>query len=439
MNRSNDITPRLREWINEPVSLPENGVERVARLVHDTPQQHGWLPPLSAGRHARVLTFAGGAVAGVAVAMLAGLVLLALVSEPESMAPVPAATTPSPTPSAEPPDWPGVTFEPLAGACPDGCDWARGGVWTVSADHHGDLGSVQAIDFDPDGAPWFLGDGVIWRFGMPEAHTIGGVLGDDLAVADDGTVWVASDAGLHAFDGEMWTHPFVGTNLDHIDIAPDGTVVALGRGRAGEAEGYPVVTLQPDGKTHVDTVDVLPVGRFPTDIVAAPDGRLWVAVIDSGYWPIATGESLIAYSDGAGWVADRSLGPDVSVAAGGFDRGPDGSIWTTLSTLPVDGDWGVYLARHDGRSWTLDQPEGVGLPYWTGPSVALDSMIWFPGPDVADDVPGGVVAFDGQAWTRYLAGQEIMALAVGPDGTALMTTMPGFDEDGQLLAIRHQR
>ncbi len=58
MNRSDDLTPQLRSWLKEPVTLREDGIAAVGREVHIRPQQHGPLPPLqSAPSHSPPLWY----------------------------------------------------------------------------------------------------------------------------------------------------------------------------------------------------------------------------------------------------------------------------------------------------------------------------------------------------------------------------------------------
>ena len=171
MNAPDDLTPKLRAWLQEPVSLPEDGITAVGREVHLSPQQRGPLPPLQIILGARWFALAGGATAATLVILLAGLVLMAVTGRPDAV-PAPGVVAGSPSPSAAPPDWPGVTFEPVAAACVVGCDWASGGVWSVEAVHHGDIGSMEAIAFGPDGRPWFAGDGTIWQVGRSGAHPL---------------------------------------------------------------------------------------------------------------------------------------------------------------------------------------------------------------------------------------------------------------------------
>ncbi len=445
MNGSNDITPKLRSWLKEPVTLREDGVDKVLELVHETRQRRGWLSPLPEGRLGRVLVFAGGAATGLVAVLLGGLLLLALSTSPEpGQAPGVAPSSPSPSvePSRAPPDWPGVAFEPVADACADRCDWVDGGVWEVSADHHGDFGSTQAIAFGPDGAPWFLSDDTLWQLGVPEVSALPGTSREDdqvsdLAVADDGTLWVASDFGLHSFDGRTWTEHWTGARLTDVDVTSNGEVIAVGGGRVSgleEAETHPIVAIRFDGEeAGILGVDVLPERVWPMSVAATSDGQLWVSAVESGYVPTAEGESLVAHFDGQVWETVRPLGPDVDVAAWSLAPGPDGTLWASLLGLPAGGRFESYLANNDGGDWTLHETEELdALNLRVGPG----GEVWFAGGDTEDGAPGGVVVFDGQAWTRYLEGEWIGPLAVAPDGTAFVATIPGFDEDGRLFAIR---
>ena len=87
--------------------------------------------------------------------------------------------------------------------------------------------SAEAIAFGPTGPPWILSDDTIWRLGVPGSGALpaalgGGGPGPGLAVADDGTVWLASELGLHSFDGRTWTEHWSGAGLVDVDVRPDG-------------------------------------------------------------------------------------------------------------------------------------------------------------------------------------------------------------------------
>jgi hypothetical protein len=53
------------------------------------------------------------------------------------------------------------------------------------------------------------------------------------AVAPDGGLWTASDAGLYNFDGTTWKRYMPGLFASALEITPDGSVWVQGRGRRG--------------------------------------------------------------------------------------------------------------------------------------------------------------------------------------------------------------
>jgi hypothetical protein len=340
-----------------------------------------------------------------------------------------------------------VTFAPVPEACVDGCEWASGGIWEVSADHHGDFGSAQAIAFAPSGPPWFVSDDTVWRLGVPGAALLPAAAPDSdeihqLAVADDGVVWVASDLGLHSFDSETWTAHWTDAALTDVDVTSAGAVVAVGGGRTGgRSEGSPVTVVRlNEAGVEVEPVDVLPARTWPVGIVAAPGGEMWVGVIESGYVPTIEGQSLLARFDGEDWDVVRPLGPDADVAAWSLASGPDGSLWASLWASRASGEgFESYLAQHGETGWSLHVSDQRYLEHRLGLQVSHDGTAWFPGGDASPDGPEGMVAFDGTAWLRYLEDAAIGPFAIAPDGTVYATTIPGFDEDGRLFAIRQQR
>jgi len=441
MNDMHDITSELRDWIKEPSPLREDGVERVARLVHDTPQQRGWLP-IAAGRSGRVPTFAGGAVVGAVMVVLVGL-LLALIGTPEPVS-APAAMSPSPSPISDTPAWPGVSLEFVPDGCSDACA-TDDRVWAVEAEHRGDIGSTQVIAFGPTGAPWFVSDDTLWRLGEPGVigPSLGrGGFGDngsvtDLAVAAAGTAWVASDRGLRSFDGETWTDHWTETGLADLAIAPDGTVHAVGGGGGG-AE---ITVVRVDGDdVSSEVVEVLSREYYPTAIAVDDDGRTWVGAIASGYVPPAQGESLLARSDGLTWEVLRpeSWGT-VDAAIWGLANS-NGELWANLVMLARDGG-GIthHIGRFDGQEWDLYPATAEEQrDLWISLAIGGDGTVWLIAGGGEDGSEGGVLAFDRQEleWTRFLGEFEFGALAIAPDGTVVATTIPGFDEDGRLFAIR---
>lgn len=97
----------------------------------------------------------------------------------------------------------------------------------------------------------------------------------------------------------------------------------------------------------------------------------------------------------------------------------------------------AYLGRFDGQDWTMHTTQGdEQLDIGLSSAVDPDGTAWFTSIENTLGLPRDVVAFDGRSWTRYLEDFWLSDLAVAPDGTAWVTTIPGFDEDGRLFAIR---
>jgi hypothetical protein len=426
MSGHDDLTPQLRAWLREPVSLQEGGVTEVSRAVHREPQQRGLLPPLSATWLSSAWS-ATGAVAAVAfVVALGGLLFMSALAPPVG----------DEVPVAAPPGWRGVEFQPLAEACADGCDWDEGGVWSVGAAHHGDFGSTQAIAFGPSGAPWFLSDDSVWQLGVPGGSFVSPMSTTyDLEVTSDGVLWVAGDLGLHSYDGRDWTTHWSGSRLHSLHVTPDDAVYAVG---GGGGDDVVAVVRDEQGVVTSSVVDVIEPDRYPTSIAMSSDGRVWVSAIASGYFAPAEGESLIAYSDGAEWRTARPLGAGVDVAASSLVRGPEGSVWSLLSAITSEGgEFWRALARYDGQDWTVRAiPVDDTLDFGALADVGPDGATWFLAGGGVQDGLAGAVDFAGSSWTRYLGDREFGVLALAPDGTALVTTIPGFDEEGELFAIR---
>ena len=452
MNDMPDITARVRSWLREPVSLRGTGVDRVAEMVHDTSQQRGWLPPLSGGWTRRLFVTPGLVTAGVITAVFCVLLFITLPSDRQTGpagAPASEAASPGATPAVTEPGWPGVDFEPLDRDCEVECRWDEPGAWAVTAADHGDFASAQAIAFGPIGPPWFLSDDTVWQLGVPGSTifppaipTYGqGDHASDLAVTADGILWVASKSGLHAFDGEMWTERWSGTTLTDLTVAPDGAVLAVGGGAAGgggwdSPDDIVVVRVDDDGVSS-QLVDVISKDRWPTSIAAATGGDIWVSAIASGYLAPAVGESLLARFDGETWETAWPLGDDHDPAAWDLETSPDGSLWATLWTLSEMAGLNRYLASFDGQDWhTFTRGDEPPLDIGISLDVAPDGNPWFTTFDSATGEPSGIGRFAGLVWFRYLDDVSVGLLEVGPDGTAWVTTSPGFDEVGRLFAIR---
>lgn len=479
MNTKQDITPLVRSWLKEPASLPQTGTLRVAQLVHEAPQQHGWLPTLTAARFRIMFTATKFVTAGAMVALMGGLLLINLPSDQQPAPVVPAAESASPAPSSEPtmldtdlgeetqagqPGWPGVDFELLDRVCEDEreCPWDEPGTWNVESDVHGEFTGASAMAIGPTGPPWlwshsacgdhYAGEShpCVWQMGVPGYSVFppeSPLIGDardvmDLAVTPDGRLWAASTLGLHSFDGDQWTEHWTGSTVADLAIAPDGSILAVGGGLwwglDDRRSSDKIIVLSGDegGIASLD-VDVIPAGHHPTAIAALPDGTLWVSAIGNPYTAVAPGENSLARFDGETWQSVRPLGDEHDAAAWDLATGSDGSLWVPLWTYSEGDGLRPWLARFDGREWTTYAPEGIA-PLDIGFSLEVDAAgtAWFTTWDPRDGTSRGIVSFDGQTWSRHLDDAEFELLHTASDGTvwAVGTFNPGDQE--RIIAIR---
>ncbi len=109
-----DITPILRDWLHEPDSLSPPRIAEVRPLVHQTPQQRGFLPPIFTGRFQTMFSATKFVVAGVIVALFGGFMLSGVLTQ-RSDEPLPAVGA-SASAQAEPTEASTSAPEPTAQA-----------------------------------------------------------------------------------------------------------------------------------------------------------------------------------------------------------------------------------------------------------------------------------------------------------------------------------
>lgn len=273
-------------------------------------------------------------------------------------------------------------------------DWnARGGVWHLEGD--------RWTHFDEaDGLPG--GD----------LHAI--------AVAEDGTAWVAAKHGLGSFDGTSWRRVEPGRHTA-VTVARNGVVwTASGELGEGVEGGW---TIAPVGGTPLPMLTLL---ETKVDALAVgPDGDVWAG--SAGWWELGGG---LARFDGESWepmepVADagsRILVTDIEVT-------PDGDVWVALE-VPAEAEGtftGLLLARyHDGAWTTFGEADGV----------TLDGGFWGEPLDVATDgsllvaAQEGLLAYRDGAWSVLQAGifqrGTTSIVSVSPDGTTWIAAGSGL-------------
>jgi hypothetical protein len=288
-----------------------------------------------------------------------------------------------------------------------------------------------------DGSVWIFGPDEFFRLGEPGSYATDeatpAFLGRHVEVTPDGLVWALDEqAGtLRAFGEGAWAVRAEG--VTDFDVAPDGTVWASGPAglRRGGAAGWTTV-----GKDPVWTL------RYEDD----PPGRFWVSpivhdFITEGYDP-GTEVEMLVWCDRCR-LELQLIPPYGSIPALGdlpdprlADMGDAGDYWAlTELRVPLAGeefaDAGVssrqidYLVHVEGGPMTVyTNDEGVPAMGHGGHvpgflRAAPDGSVWLTPGGGPDPSPcSGLARFDGDTWSRYLAGTCIYALDVAPDGTA---------------------
>ncbi|MBT8164463.1 MAG: hypothetical protein HKO82_08955 [Acidimicrobiia bacterium] len=151
----------------------------------------------------------------------------------------------------------------------------------------------------------------------------------DMAVAPDGTLWVASWEELLSFDGEVWS--------------------------------------------RFTAVDGLPSGRI-NSVAAAPNGDVWVGTQNSLRGDPSGG---VGRYDGTSWtVFDESSGLH-SNAVTALAVGPDGTAWAVHGDTGEAGPVASGFSRFDGTTWEPTTVGDVGLGFgWGGAVVDDTGTLW---------------------------------------------------------------
>jgi PAS domain S-box-containing protein len=216
-----------------------------------------------------------------------------------------------------------------------------------------------------------------------------------------GTVWVASSAGLSAYDGYFWRR------YGKADGLPSDFVRCVAVTQGGDVwVGSDMGVGLFDGKTfHTFGSETNLPGASVRRIVLDPDGTVWVCC-DS--WPGHNGFAALASFDGARWrVFQAAAGLQGGVV--NYFRDSGGVRWAACGE-------GIYRLRDD--RW-----ESVLTP--ASPSEKFDSGVFAETPEQ------GLVFSHGQILYRLNGGS-----AVGLDGPAWHQYGLCATHDGRLFACR---
>lgn len=273
-------------------------------------------------------------------------------------------------------------------------DWtARGGVWHFESDRWTHLDEADGL---PGG----------------ELHAV--------AVAQDGTTWVAAKHGLGAFDGSVWRRVSPGQHWAAA-VAPDGVVwTASGELGAGVEGGW---TVAPVGGTALPPLTL--VETPVNDLAVDPGGAVWAG--SAGVWGLGGG---LARFDGGSWqlmepvpeAGAEILVTDIEVTA-------EGDVWVALQ-VPAEAEGtftGLVLARYHNGTWTtFGEADGITLDggFWADPlTVAADGTLLVAAHE-------GLFAFHDGTWSILQEGifplGATAIVSVAPDGTTWIAAGGGL-------------
>jgi hypothetical protein len=284
---------------------------------------------------------------------------------------------------------------------PDGCAWdiafASNGTPLVG----GDCGVLELTD-----GRWVL---------IADQEAVGLSL-MDLAVDDDGDIWIGSpDQPLRRLIGDTVVEMEIGS--PHVAIGRDGTIWAVDFPYLGNAtEGPPTLVSYSAGSwRHVGGASVdNGVSEGVHEVAVGSDGTVWVLI----------GDELARVFGGGLEVADFD-GPD-NGSPMFLATAPDGVVWVGMQSNEVVDRLGVsdvlaYIVRYDGTSST-----SLEVPFSEINDLAVhpDGTLWASSPH-------GVFSYNGEEWTRYgmAEGMPINGatfVEIAPDGSVYAGTELGL-------------
>ena len=216
----------------------------------------------------------------------------------------------------------------------------------------------------------------------------------DIAVAPDGTLWIASWEELLRFDGATW---------DRFTVA-----------------------------------DGLPSGAIST-VVVAPNGDVWIGTTDGS--EVGSGGGVARF-DGESWAAFDASDGLYSSSVTALDVAPDGTVWAVhgaadapaTSTERANGG----ISRFDGGIWSPTAISDVGVGFgWGGAAVDDSGTLWVSS-------RWGVIGFDGAEAVGLRVDETARPAievphTVGEGGTDILaTTVAGPVEPAAICPVESQ-
>jgi hypothetical protein len=252
-----------------------------------------------------------------------------------------------------------------------------------------------------------------------------------IAVAPGGEVWAAGTTWLARYD-QTWTvftefgSAGGATEVGGLAFAPDGALwAAIGTGSTGYLLRY-------DGQWSATAIAGTEGGAIQSgcgSLGVAPDGTVWVNTCWSG---------VLAF-DGARWTRYDAAAaglPDDPALAG---VAPDGSAWVSMGAMCESetscSDPGHGVASFDGERWTAYSTESGLADPDVHLEIGLDGSIWA----TYGFAPEAVSRFDGTRWiTVAVPGlAKAHALAAAPNGALWLSSADGLLRYDGATVTRH--
>lgn len=297
---------------------------------------------------------------------------------------------------------------------------------------------VSDLALAPDGRLWAATNAgvVMWNLetGLPTVFSEREGLPDRyvyrVTVATDGTVWAAGGTWVARLDGTAWTDLTTGVFTDRpsrvgdLTTGPDGSVwVAAGPDALIRIDGEEATTHRVPGQWSNTE-------PWSFSIAVDSDGTVWAstmlfgALTFNGEWGHFDGDdglpsdvigNIAVAPDGSVWVGGEGVygDPDGDVAAAGILRYQDNQ-WTTYTT--ADG------LLSDSGTVTVDPAGGVWVVHT---AMSPEASAAF-----GTDLPDGISYFDGTAWQQLAPAGGRGPGVVNADGILWLPTdggIVGFD------------
>jgi hypothetical protein len=250
---------------------------------------------------------------------------------------------------------------------------------------------------------WAADDRRIWHFaegawqGPEEPGDLAGARIRSLALAADGTLWVATDRGVATLRAGRWSTVSRQDSWT-IRVGRDGTAWAGG-------PSTEIVGLRADGSA-------------PPRTVTCPNGAMLMAATADGSVYVGqfaySGTPGLARFDGRTCEKVDPLGDGLGVEVVDLAAGSSGGLVALLLRGGGSPPWTSYLARLDGGRWSVVE-EQAGVDGVSGDiSVSPAGQVWRAGAAPTS----GIERLDDGRWIRVITGiQASGPISVAPDGS----------------------